>query len=462
MPFELQAVLRARQGENFSLQAQYMNPQMGRVLKTIGFDHYYVRGEGCYLYDAEDRRYLDFLSGFGVFALGRGHPAVTRAIHEALDADLPNLVQMDCALLPGLLAEALVHTLPPRHRAGPVHELRGRGGGVGHQVRPGRHQTEPDRLLRPRLPRPHHRCAGAQRGAGIPRRASAPSFPTTCVPFGDIDALARELRTRGRGGLRGRADPGQGREPRLGGLLGRGTDVVPASQDAVGHGRGPSGIGPDRQVLLPRALGTAARHHHGVQGAVGGLRPRGGHALVGPDLRQGLQLDGPRRGALLHLRHEPARHGRRVGHVAGLRRRGRRRPRPAYGGGVRQGPRPSRRAPRIPPGGAGQGAHDRAGLRQARVPSPAAAVDGARDHAHGAVLAARGHPPLPPPRHPHPGRRRQHQRGQAPPAPDRGRGGGRLLRGALDDVLGAASKGSGLFWEVGKTMAKGALRRSPG
>ena len=33
---------------------------------------------------------------------------------------------------------------------------------------------------------------------------------------------------------------------------------------------------------------------------------------------------------------------------------------------------------------------------------------------------------------------------------------------ALDDVLTAASRGSGLFWEVGRTMAKGALRRSPG
>ena len=33
---------------------------------------------------------------------------------------------------------------------------------------------------------------------------------------------------------------------------------------------------------------------------------------------------------------------------------------------------------------------------------------------------------------------------------------------ALDDVLGAAARGSGLFWEVGRTMAKGALRRSPG
>jgi ornithine--oxo-acid transaminase len=33
---------------------------------------------------------------------------------------------------------------------------------------------------------------------------------------------------------------------------------------------------------------------------------------------------------------------------------------------------------------------------------------------------------------------------------------------ALDDVLGDASQGSGLFWEVGRTMVKGALRRTPG
>src|ERR1700730_14888113 len=98
MPFELKEVLRARQGENFRLQAHYTHPQSRPLLKVIGFDHYYERGEGCYLYDGAGKRYLDFLSGFGVFALGRSHPAVTRAMHEALDADLPNLVQMDCAL----------------------------------------------------------------------------------------------------------------------------------------------------------------------------------------------------------------------------------------------------------------------------------------------------------------------------------------------------------------------------
>lgn len=38
------------------------------------------RGRGCYLYDARGRRYLDFLSGIGVNALGYGHPAIRRAL----------------------------------------------------------------------------------------------------------------------------------------------------------------------------------------------------------------------------------------------------------------------------------------------------------------------------------------------------------------------------------------------
>ena len=108
MPFELKKVLEDRRGENFALHSKYVNPQLPRVLGTIEFDRFFEKGEGCYLIDEKGERYLDFLSGFGVFALGRGHPAIVQALHDALDADLPNLVQMDCALLPGVLAEQLV------------------------------------------------------------------------------------------------------------------------------------------------------------------------------------------------------------------------------------------------------------------------------------------------------------------------------------------------------------------
>src|SRR5215469_14804788 len=107
MPFDVASALAAHHGENYALHEKYLNRQLARVLRTLRFDRTYVRGEGCYLYDDEGQEYLDFLSGFGVYALGRSHPALKAALHQAIDLDLPNMVQMDCALLPGLLAEQL-------------------------------------------------------------------------------------------------------------------------------------------------------------------------------------------------------------------------------------------------------------------------------------------------------------------------------------------------------------------
>jgi ornithine--oxo-acid transaminase len=110
--FDVRALLAERGHEAFALHERYVNPQMPRVLRTIGFDRDYVRAEGAYLFDRDGRRYLDFLAGFGVFALGRCHPAIEQALKDAMECALPNLVQMDCAPLPGLLAEALVARMP--------------------------------------------------------------------------------------------------------------------------------------------------------------------------------------------------------------------------------------------------------------------------------------------------------------------------------------------------------------
>lgn len=42
----------------------------------------FASGEGCYLFDAEGKQYLDAISGIAVCALGYNHPAFTRAITE--------------------------------------------------------------------------------------------------------------------------------------------------------------------------------------------------------------------------------------------------------------------------------------------------------------------------------------------------------------------------------------------
>ena len=42
----------------------------------------FARGDGAELFDADGRRYLDFLCGLAVTSLGHAHPAVTAAVHD--------------------------------------------------------------------------------------------------------------------------------------------------------------------------------------------------------------------------------------------------------------------------------------------------------------------------------------------------------------------------------------------
>src|ERR1700759_972328 len=101
-----------RESQRGSMHTRYLNEQLVRVLKTIGYDVGFQKGQGQYLFDREGARYLDLLSGFGVFAIGRNHPALRKALISVLDSDLPNLVQLDVSTLAGVLAERLLGYVP--------------------------------------------------------------------------------------------------------------------------------------------------------------------------------------------------------------------------------------------------------------------------------------------------------------------------------------------------------------
>ncbi len=193
MSFDVAELLAARHGENYALHDRYLNHQLGRVLKTIGFDKFYVRGEGCYLYDADGERYLDFLSGFGVYALGRSHPTLKAALQQAIELDLPNMIQMDCSLLPGLLAEELVKRSPLNIER--VFFCNSGAEAVESAIKFSRHATG-----RPRILFADHAFHGLTTGAlslngGAEfREGFGELLPgSTPVPFGDIDALRAEL-----------------------------------------------------------------------------------------------------------------------------------------------------------------------------------------------------------------------------------------------------------------------------
>src|ERR1700727_2884514 len=116
MTFDLPSLLAAHATDGAELQARYLNPQLPRTLRTIGFDKNYVRGEGAYLFDAEGNAYADFLSGFGVFAAGRSHPVIKQALADALEMDFAAWTQFDCPPIQGLLAERLLAKAPGLER----------------------------------------------------------------------------------------------------------------------------------------------------------------------------------------------------------------------------------------------------------------------------------------------------------------------------------------------------------
>jgi ornithine--oxo-acid transaminase len=191
--FDLDKLLAERGGERYELYSRHLNPQLPRMLHTIGFDRVYTRAQGAYFYDEEGRDYLDMLSGFGVMGLGRHHPVVRQALHDVLDASLADLTRFDCQPLPGLLAEALLARAPGLDRA-----FFANSGteAVETALKFARRATG-----RPRILYCDHAFHGLTTGslsvngeAGF-RDGFGPLLGDTAVPLGDVEALRRELRT---------------------------------------------------------------------------------------------------------------------------------------------------------------------------------------------------------------------------------------------------------------------------
>ncbi|MGH9114922.1 MAG: aspartate aminotransferase family protein [Acidimicrobiales bacterium] len=192
MGFDLLSLLGTRAGEGPALWSRYLNPQTARVVRSIGFDRRWAKASGAYLYDESGQRYLDFLTGFGVHGVGRSHPAVRRALHDVLDAELPDLVQMDTPLLAGLLGEALIERAPDLDR---VYMCNSGTESVEAALKFARCATGKPRVLYCDHAF-HGLTAGSLsvNGAREFRQGFGPLLPGSMVPFADIDALKSELR----------------------------------------------------------------------------------------------------------------------------------------------------------------------------------------------------------------------------------------------------------------------------
>lgn len=255
--FDLKAMVSARRGTNYELHHAHLNRTLVKVLRTIGFDKAYSRAEGAYLYDDEGQDYLDFLSGYGVFNIGRNHPLVKQAIRDVLDMDLPNMVQMDCALLSGMLAERLTALAPPGLDA--VFFCNSGTEAVEGAMKFARAATGKSRILA---------HAGAYHGLTFGalsatqnasfREGFGPLLPgVDAIPFGNLEALEAELKAGGVAAFI--AEPVQGKGVNI-----PADNFFPAARDLC-HSHGALFIMDEVQTGLGRTGRRFAHEHWNVE-----------------------------------------------------------------------------------------------------------------------------------------------------------------------------------------------------
>ncbi|MDQ6810705.1 MAG: aspartate aminotransferase family protein [Actinomycetota bacterium] len=192
-PPPVREILSRRAGEEMALNQRYLNPQMGRILRTLGFDKVWSGGEGAHLIDADGERYLDLFGGYGVFAIGRNHPEAIAAVQEVMAARTGNLPQLGVTLLSGVLAEALLARAP--QSVGAMVPANTGTEAVEAAIKIARAATG-----RPRILYAEHAFHGLTLGAlsingNVEfREGFGPLLPgCDSVPLGDLDALEREL-----------------------------------------------------------------------------------------------------------------------------------------------------------------------------------------------------------------------------------------------------------------------------
>src|SRR5579884_755517 len=176
--------------------AAHVNPQWVRLLDLLQMNERYVRCQGAELFTAGGRRLLDFLSGYCVHNTGHNHPHIIQALQAELQSSGPAMLQSHVPELAGTLAAELC-----RRAGGQVNKVffcSSGSEGVEAVIKFARARTRREGLLY---------CAGAFHGLtcgalslmgdSFWKQGFGPLLSGTKeLPFNDVAALERELKTR--------------------------------------------------------------------------------------------------------------------------------------------------------------------------------------------------------------------------------------------------------------------------
>ena len=171
----------------------HVNPQWVKLLSLLEMSVSYECCLGTELYTADGRRILDFLSGYCVHNIGHNHPTLVSALKAELDKTGPVMLQTNVPELAGELAERLCGLA-----GGGISKVffaSSGSEGVETAIKFARAYTGRSGLLA--CERAFHglTCGALSLTDGeYWRKGFGPLLPETAlVPFGDLNALEKEL-----------------------------------------------------------------------------------------------------------------------------------------------------------------------------------------------------------------------------------------------------------------------------
>lgn len=173
----------------------YVNPGIATILSFSGFDVPEARAEGCYIWDASGRKFLDCVGGYGAFSLGHLNPKVVEAVRKQLDiealkshyfmsTELADACELLASVLPGeirytFMCNSGTEAVEGALKLARVHTGRPEFIGAANSF--------------------HGKSFGSLSVSGrdVYKKGFAPLLPETKhVPFGDADALAATISDR--------------------------------------------------------------------------------------------------------------------------------------------------------------------------------------------------------------------------------------------------------------------------
>ncbi|MCS7065390.1 MAG: aspartate aminotransferase family protein, partial [Fimbriimonadales bacterium] len=242
---------------------------LAKVLRFAGLGvEWYA--EGCYLWDAQGRRFLDCLGGYGMFALGHRHPKVVEAVRRQLDLmPMPSKIMFNApqARLAARLAERLPGNLQYTFFCNSGAEA------VEGALKLARKATGRMKFIAT-IGGYHGKTLGSLTVSGreVYRKPFEPLVPGVVhLPFGDADAVAAHLDSetaavivepiQGEGGIR---IPPEDYLPRLRELCDRSGALLIADEVQTGLGRTGRWWGVDHAGVLPDIVTLAKSLGGGV------------------------------------------------------------------------------------------------------------------------------------------------------------------------------------------------------